>query len=80
MDQDLRTAEGGYVLGDRVTLVSSADECAKEVYAVLTRLGLTHDTPRTPTYRFLTTGSPEAFEGIGHRLMGGLVTGVEQFA
>ena len=31
------------VLGDRVSLVSSADECAKEVYAVLTRLGLTHD-------------------------------------
>jgi hypothetical protein len=27
----------------------------------------------------LTTGSPETFEGVGHRLMGGLVTGVEQF-
>jgi len=68
------------VLGDRVSLVSSADECAKEVYAVLTRLGLTHDAPRVPTYRFLTTGSPQLFEGIGHRLMGGLVSGVEQFA
>ena len=76
----LLTGVISYVLGDGVGLVSSADECAKEVYAVLTRLGLTHDTPRTPTYRFLTTGSPEAFEGIGHRLMGGLVTGVEQFA
>ena len=69
-----------YVLGDGVGLVSSADECAKEVYAELTRHGLTHDSPRTATYRFLTTGSPELFEGIGHRLMGGLVTGVEQFA
>ncbi|WP_425562472.1 glutamate racemase [Microlunatus ginsengisoli] len=76
----LLTGVISYVLGDGVGLVSSADECAKEVYAVLTRLGLTHDTPRTPTYRFLTTGSPETFEGIGHRLMGGLVTGVEQFA
>ena len=35
-----------YVLGDEVTLVSSAEECAKEVYAVLTRRGLTHDRPR----------------------------------
>jgi hypothetical protein len=29
---------------------------------------------------FLTTGSPDIFEGIGARLMGGLVAGVEQFA
>jgi glutamate racemase len=27
----------------------------------------------------LTTGNPEAFEGVGHRLIGGLVVGVEQF-
>jgi len=76
----LLTGVISYVLGDSVSLVSSADECAKEVYAVLTRLGLTHDAPRIPTYRFLTTGSPQLFEGIGHRLMGGLVSGVEQFA
>jgi glutamate racemase len=49
------------------------------VYAVLTRRGLTHDQPRIASHRFLTTGSPEAFEGVGHRLMGGLVIGVEQF-
>jgi len=76
----LLTGVISYVLGEGVTLVSSAEECAKDVYAVLTRRGLTHDRPRTPTHRFLTTGSPEAFEGVGHRLMGGLVTGVEQFA
>lgn len=69
-----------YVLGDDITLVSSADECAKDVYAVLTRRGLTHDLPRSASHRFLTTGNPEAFEGVGHRLMGGLVVGVEQFA
>jgi glutamate racemase len=76
----LLTGVISYVLGDEVTLVSSAEECAKDVYATLTRLSLTHDRPRPATYRFLTTGSPEAFEGIGHRLMGGLVSGVEQFA
>jgi glutamate racemase len=76
----LLTGVLSYVLGDEVTLVSSAEECALDVYAVLTRGGLTHDRPRTSTYRFLTTGSPEAFEGVGRRLMGGLVSGVEQFA
>jgi glutamate racemase len=76
----LLTGVISYVLGDGVTLVSSAEECAKDVYSALTRLGLTHDEPRQATYRFLTTGSPDQFEGIGHRLMGGLVTDVEQFA
>jgi glutamate racemase len=76
----LLTGVISYVLGDDVTLVSSADECAKDVYAALTRLVLTHDQPRQATYRFLTTGSPETFEGIGHRLMPGLVADVEQFA
>ncbi len=68
-----------YVLGERVNLVSSADECAKQVYAELTRRGLTHDRPRVARHRFLTTGSPEIFEGVGARLMGGLVADVEQF-
>ncbi len=76
----LLTGVISYVLGEEVTLVSSADECALDVYATLTRRGLTHDRPRTPSHRFLTTGSPEAFEGVGRRLMGGLVSRVEQFA
>jgi len=76
----LLTGVISYVLGDEVSLVSSADECAKSVFAELTRRGLTHDQPRAASYRFLTTGNPEAFEGVGHRLMGGLVVGVEQFA
>lgn len=76
----LLTGVISYVLGDRVSLVSSAEECAKEAFAVLTRRGLTHDRPRQPRLRFLTTGNPDQFEGIGRRLMGGTVTGVEQFA
>jgi glutamate racemase len=76
----LLTGVISYVLGDGVSLVSSAEECAKELFGVLTRRGLTHDRPRYASHRFLTTGSPAAFEGIGSRLMGGLVVGVEQFA
>jgi glutamate racemase len=75
----LLTGVISYVLGDNVSLVSSAEECAKDVYAALTRRNLTHDQPRSASYRFLTTGDPEAFEGVGHRLIGGLVVGVEQF-
>ncbi|MGI3786581.1 MAG: aspartate/glutamate racemase family protein, partial [Janthinobacterium lividum] len=67
------------VLGDEVTLVSSADEGAKSVYAELTRRGLTHGEPRSSTHRFLTTGNPEAFERLGARLLNGLVSDVEQF-
>ena len=76
----LLTGVISYVMGDGVSLVSSAEECAKAVFAVLTRRGLTHDQPRQANPRFLTTGSPTTFEGIGSRLMGGLVVGVEQFA
>jgi len=67
------------VLGEQVTLVSSADEGAKAVYAELTRRGLTHDEPRPSSHRFLTTGNPEAFERLGARLLNGLVSDVEQF-
>ena len=67
-----------YVIGDDVTLVSSAEECAKEVFATLTDQGLMHANPRTASLRFLTTGSPELFTGIGRRLMGGFVDKVEQ--
>ncbi|MBA8796155.1 glutamate racemase [Friedmanniella endophytica] len=68
------------VLGERVTLVSSAEECAKDVYVQLTRRGLVHPRPRAARHRFLTTGSPKSFEGIGRRLLPGLVTDVEQFS
>ena len=67
-----------YVMSDQVTLVSSADECAKEVYATLLEAGLLRTAPREAQLRFLTTGSPELFAGIGRRLMGGLVDQVEQ--
>lgn len=76
----LLTGVISYVLGDDVTLVSSADECAKDTYAALTRLHLTHDQPREASHRFLTTGSPEQFEALGHRLMSGFVSDVEQFS
>jgi glutamate racemase len=67
-----------YVLGPEVTLVSSAEECARETWAKLNDAGLLHHEPREARRSFLTTGSPEAFEGIGRRLMGGFVHNVAQ--
>ncbi|MGY1985277.1 glutamate racemase [Blastococcus sp. SYSU DS0669] len=59
------------VLGDGVTLVSSAEETAKDVYRVLTRADLLRD-PAAPSPRhvFLATGDPEPFARLGRRFLG----------
>ena len=57
------------VMGDGVTLVSSAEECAKDVYKLLAHTG-TMRPDGTPTYEFLTTGSPDEFEATGRRFLG----------
>lgn len=66
----------GYVLGDAVTLVSSADECARATFNALTDLDLVHTAPRDAERLFLTTGNADSFAGIGRRLMGGFVDDV----
>ena len=65
----LLTGVISWVVGDGVTLVSSAEECAKDVYKLL----LDHDLLRPsgePEHRFLTTGSAEDFTAIGQRFLG----------
>ncbi|WP_416046578.1 glutamate racemase [Propioniciclava soli] len=66
-----------YVLGDAVTLVSSSEECAKQVYASLTDLGLAR-AGHVGRRLFETTGNPERFSGIGRRLIGSDLDAVEQ--
>jgi len=66
-----------YVLGDDVTLVSSAMECADATYAVLAREGLLRTDQAQGKHRFLTTGNPDRFEAIGRRLLGDFLHGVE---
>ncbi|MDP5182254.1 glutamate racemase [Blastococcus sp. BMG 814] len=59
------------VLGDGVTLVSSAEETAKDVYRVLTRTDLLRDPAATsPRHAFLATGDPEPFARLGRRFLG----------
>jgi len=77
----LLTGAISYVLGDEVTLVSSADETAKDVYGLLLRHGLERpaELPE-PKHRFLTTGQPEEFRAIGRRFLGPELDLVDQFA
>lgn len=69
-----------YVMGNEVTLVSSADTCAQAVYSGMTRRGLLHEQPRDAVRTFLTTGDADDFHGIGRRLLGGFVTGATTVA
>jgi glutamate racemase len=75
----LLTGVISYVVGDQVTLVSSAEECAKDVYRTLVEHGLESDDP-APVHRFLTTGQPEEFEAVGRRFLGPELERVSQYA
>ncbi len=60
-----------YVMGDGVTLVSSADETAKDVYRVLVEHDLLRDERLpAPEHRFLATGDAELFSDVGRRFLG----------
>ncbi|MDV8000806.1 glutamate racemase [Rhodococcus sp. IEGM 1408] len=63
-------------VGDHVTLVSSAEETAKDVLRVLTSGDLLrpHDPGSPATREFLVTGDPAAFRRVASRFLGpGLV-------
>jgi glutamate racemase len=74
----LLTGPISYVMGEDVTLVSSADETAKDVYRKLVE----HDLERSPdagppVHAFLTTGSPDAVRPLAHRFLGPEVSRME---
>jgi glutamate racemase len=75
----LLTGVISYVMGDDVTLVSSAEECAKDVYKMLADTDLMRPGGE-PSYSFATTGSPEEFETIGRRFLGPEMVAAGQFA
>jgi glutamate racemase len=59
------------VMGDAVTLVSSAEETAKDVYRVLTELDLLRpDDAPAPEHEFRVTGPVEPFARLSHRFLG----------
>ncbi len=66
------------VMGDGVTLVSSAEECAKDVYKMLVHNDLMRESGDA-AYGFATTGSPDEFETIGRRFLGAELLSASQF-
>lgn len=67
----LLTGVISYVVGDQVTLVSSAEETAKDVYRALAgSAGFRDEALPVPAHRFLATGDPEPFARLGRRFLG----------
>lgn len=66
------------VMGDGVSLVSSADETAREVFRTLREHDLlrSDDLP-APSHQFLSTGDPDAFAAVARRFLGPEVTMVD---
>lgn len=58
------------VMGDGVTLVSSAEETAKDVLRVLTEADLLRDGTGEPEHRFVATGDPQSFARLARRFLG----------
>lgn len=73
----LLTGVISYVVGDSVTLVSSAEETAKDVFRELTRHGLMRQEALPPTHDFLATGDAQSFEVLARRFLGPEVLGVQ---
>jgi glutamate racemase len=67
----LLTGVLSYVMGDGVTLVSSAEETAKDVFRVLVQHRLRRpDTAPPPRHEFAATGDPAAFAALARRFLG----------
>ena len=74
----LLTGPISYVMGEGVTLVSSAEETAKDVYRTL----VAHDLARSPEagppqHRFVATGDTTSFHALARRFLGPEVTADE---
>jgi len=74
----LLTGALSYVMGDNVTLVSSAEETAKDVYRTLVAHNLLRTASTKPDLRFQATGDAKSFAVLARRFLGPEVQNVEQ--
>jgi glutamate racemase len=74
----LLTGALSFVMGDQVTLVSSAEETAKDVYKVLMENDLLRLDKTPPTLSFRATGDVAAFEKLAKRFLGPEVSKVQK--
>jgi glutamate racemase len=73
----LLTGAIAYVMGEEVTLVSSAEETAKDVYRTLVAHNLQRTATEAPKLVFKATGDSHSFEKLARRFLGPEVTKVE---
>lgn len=74
----LLTGVISYVMGEDVTLVSSAEETAKDVYRTLVAHDLLRDPALPePVHQFMVTGDPADFQRLGRRFLGPEVGSVQ---
>lgn len=74
----LLTGVISYVMGEAVTLVSSAEETAKDLYRTLVEKNLLRpQQSNPPKHTFLATGDAKDFESLARRFLGPEVTRVE---
>jgi len=74
----LLTGVISYVMGNGVSLVSSAEETAKDLYRVLVENSLLRAPSTEPaSHRFLATGDAKAFEVLARRFLGPEVGSVQ---
>ena len=66
----LLTGVISYVMGNDVTLVSSAEETAKDLYRTLVQSNLLNDGQTKVSHRFVATGDPEKFAVLARRFLG----------
>lgn len=65
-----------YVMGNEVTLVSSADETAKDLYRELVERDLLSSSDAPGEHHFVATGDAEAFASLARRFLGPEVVSV----
>lgn len=65
------------VMGREVVLVSSADETAFDVRAILDSTGLRSRVPHAGDHRFISSGNVEWFVAMGRRFLGPELVGAE---
>lgn len=73
----LLTGVISYVMGNDVTLVSSAEETAKDLYRVLVEKELLNNSGN-PTYKFVSTGESEVFSKLARRFLGPEVGSIQK--
>lgn len=72
----LLTGVISYVMGNDVTLISSAEETAKDLYRVLAEKNLLRPGV-SPTYKFVSTGESALFTNLARRFLGPEVVRVD---